>query len=206
MNAAAHGRLPTELIDVWTLAGGARVVVRPVLPQDADLEQALVRALSPASRYQRFLAPVRELPRAWLERLTQLDFHRHVALIAETFDAGGATPVAEARYVVDEATPSQAEFAIVVADDWRRHGIARRLLAMLGCHARAGGLRHLHGETLADNRPMIALARSLGYRAGPQPGDARLVRLTLDLDGDGEHAPCWSAHPAAQRAAPATAY
>jgi acetyltransferase len=198
MNAAAHGPLPTELIDVWRLAGGARVVVRPVLPQDAALEQALVRALSPASRYQRFLAPVRELPPAWLERLTQLDFRSHVALIAETFDAGRATPVAEARYVVDEAEPSHAEFAIVVADAWRRHGIARRLLAMLGCHALASGLRRLHGETLADNRAMIQLARSLGYRAGPQPGDARLVRLALELHGDGDQAPCWAAHPAAQ--------
>ena len=203
MNAAAHGPLPTELIDVWQLPGGGRVVVRPVLPQDADLEQALVRGLSPASRYQRFMAPVRELPQAWLERLTQLDYRRHVALIAESFDAGRAEAVAEARYVVDESQPAQAEFAIVVADAWRRHGIARRLLAMLGCHARAAGLSRLVGETLADNRAMVALARTLGYRARPHPGDARLVQLTLDLGGDGTHAPCWAAHPAAARAAAA---
>lgn len=201
MNAVPQGPLPTELIDVWTLGGGARVVVRPVLPQDAELEQALVRGLSPASRYQRFLAPVRELPQAWLARLTQIDYRRHVALIAETFDGGRAEPVAEARYVVDEADSDQAEFAIVVADAWRRHGIARRLLAMLGCHAQGAGLRRLVGETLADNRAMLSLAHSLGYRAGPQPGDARLVRLSLDLQADAPRAPCWSAHPAAARAA-----
>lgn len=206
MNAAAHGPLPTELIDVWTLPGGARVVVRPVLPQDAELEQALVRGLSPASRYQRFLAPVRELPPAWLARLTQLDFSRHVALIAETFDGGRSEPVAEARYVVDDSDPRQAEFAIVVADAWRRRGIARRLLAMLGCHARAVGVGRLVGETLADNRAMIDLARTLGYRAGPQPGDARLVRLSLELEGDGHRAPCWNARPAVQRGAAAAAY
>lgn len=63
---------PTHLIDVLSLANGRRVTVRPVLPQDAALEQALVRALSPSSRYQRFFAPIRELPADWLRRLTEI--------------------------------------------------------------------------------------------------------------------------------------
>ena len=40
---------PAELIDVVHLDGGKRVVVRPVLPQDADLTGAFFRDLSAPS-------------------------------------------------------------------------------------------------------------------------------------------------------------
>ena len=72
---------PTRLIDVWNTPDGRRVTLRPVLPQDAALEQALVRALSPSSRYQRFFTPIRELPASWLSRMTQIDDLQHLALI-----------------------------------------------------------------------------------------------------------------------------
>ncbi len=189
MTSAA--RVPTELIDVWTAPSGARLTLRPVLPQDADLEQALVRGLSLRSRTQRFMAPIRELSPDWLARLTQLDFEHHVAVIAETFGIDGtALPVGEARYVVDDDDAEAAEFAIVVADAWRRQGIARRLLEALRCHAAAAGIVRLHGETLADNHAMIALARELGFRAAPFPGDARLVALVADLRSTPRAAPC----------------
>jgi len=155
-------RYPTRLIDVWTLRDGRRVTVRPVLPQDEGLEQALVRALSPTSRYQRFFAPIRELPQDWLQRLTQIDYRLHQALIVESFDGDEALAVAEARYVVD-ATGKVCEFAVVVADDWQRLGLARRLLAQLVRVAAEAGLRQMVGEVLATNHAMLSLARSLGF-------------------------------------------
>ena len=114
-------RYPTRWIDVWHLADGRRLTLRPVLLQDAELEQALVRALSPTSRYQRFFSPIRELPSGWLERLTQIDYRLQQAFIVETFVGDQPVAVAEARYVVD-ATGEQCEFAVVVADDWQHLG------------------------------------------------------------------------------------
>ena len=35
-------RYPTRLIEQFALADGRRVTLRPVLPQDAEMEQALV--------------------------------------------------------------------------------------------------------------------------------------------------------------------
>ena len=49
-------RYPAELIDVVRLAGGQRVVVRPVLPQDEDLTTAFFRNLSAPARYDRFMS------------------------------------------------------------------------------------------------------------------------------------------------------
>ena len=172
---------PTRWIDVWHLPGGRRVTVRPVLPQDAELEQAMVRALSPASRYQRFFSPIRELPQGWLERLTQIDYHQQQALIAETFVGEQAVAVAEARYVVD-ATGREAEFAVVVADDWRHLGLARRLLQALLRAAAEAGLQRMVGDVLATNRAMLSLAHSQGFRAVRHPdGGAQVLRVQRNL-------------------------
>lgn len=172
---------PTELIDRWTLADGRRVTVRPVLPQDAELEQRLVRGLSAQSRYARFLSPIRELSPQWLERLTRIDYARHVALVAESFDGHSrARAVGEARYVVD-ASGTAAEFALLTADDWRRTGLGAGMLGMLIGHARRAGLQALYGDVLRDNDAMLGLARRLGFRRGSHPDDARLSRVRLAL-------------------------
>ena len=175
-------RYPTQLIDVWTLHDGRRVTVRPVLPQDAGLEQALVRALSPRSRYQRFFSPLRELPPEWLQRLTQVDYRLHQALIVESFDGGEARAVAEGRYVVD-ATGTACEFALVVADDWQRLGLARRLLGLLTQAAAASGLQQMVGDVLATNQPMLlSLSRSLGFTAMRHPdGGTQVVLVRREL-------------------------
>lgn len=176
---------PTRWIDVWHLPGGRRVIVRPVLPQDAALEQAMVRALSPASRYQRFFAPIRELPAGWLERLTQIDYRQQQALIAETFVGDQALAVAEARYVVD-ASGREAEFAVLVADDWRHLGLARRLLDTLLCSAREAGLQRMVGDVLATNHAMLSLARSLGFQVVRHPdGGAQVLRVQRELSPAG---------------------
>ena len=172
---------PTRWIDVWQLPGGRRVTVRPVLPQDAELEQAMVRALSPASRYQRFFSPIRELPQGWLERLTQIDYRQQQALIAETFTGDRAVAVAEARYVVD-ASGREAEFAVVVADDWRHLGLARRLLRALLRAAAEAGLQRLVGDVLATNQAMLSLAQSMGFQVARHPdGGAQVLRVQKNL-------------------------
>ena len=189
---------PTRWIDVWHLPGGQRVTVRPVLPQDAELEQAMVRALSPASRYQRFFVPIRELPQGWLERLTQIDYHRQQAFIVETFVGDQALAVAEARYVVD-AAGEEAEFAVVVADDWRQFGLARRLLQHLMDSAAEAGLQRIVGDVLATNHAMLSLARSLGFRVQRHPaGGAQVLRVERmlqapDAPGERPTAPVLSA-------------
>jgi acetyltransferase len=190
MNAV---HIPTRLIDVVVLPDGRRVTLRPVLPQDAELQQRLVQALSPASRTRRFFAPIRELPPEWLRRMTMVDHHAHVALIAETFVGREAVAVGEARYVVGD--DGVADFALVVADAWQGHGLGRRLLASLLDHARDAGVQRLVGEVLPDNTAMLALARALGLRVRAHPGDARLVQVVATLQ-----APALTPHPWTPRA------
>lgn len=192
-------RYPASLIDRVPLADGRSVLVRPVLPQDAPLQQRFVQALSARSRYRRFHSALSELSTGTLDYLTQVDYATHLALLAETFDErGDELQVAEARYVRRETARSAgpageggvADFAIAVADEWQGCGLGSRMLEALVASARAAGLQRLEGSVLADNDPMRALVRSRGWRLRRDPEDARLVVAVLDLQPLRQAASC----------------
>ena len=48
-------------------------------------------------------------------------------------------------------------------------------------YAKAEGLRHLHGLVLADNTTMLQMCRELGFAIAPEPGDAGVKRVRLQL-------------------------
>src|SRR5437868_1798701 len=135
-------RYPADLIDVVRLAGGERVVVRPVLPQDEDLTVAFFRNLSAPARYDRFMTSMRELPPEMLRRFTQVDYADHLALVAEVFVDGRETVIAEARYV-RRPESLDAEFAVSVAEAWQGKKLASLLLGKLACRAAAAGVQRI---------------------------------------------------------------
>jgi len=173
-------RYPADLIDVVRLAGGERVVIRPVLPQDEDLTVAFFRDLSAPARYDRFMTLMRELPPELLRRFTQVDYADHLALVAEVFADGRETVIAEARYVRGPDA-SAAEFAVSVAEAWQGKGLASLMLRKLACRATAAGVERIVGETLASNRRMLALARKAGFSitASPEIRGLMLLQKTL---------------------------
>jgi RimJ/RimL family protein N-acetyltransferase len=168
-------RYPAELIDVVWLPGGQRVVIRPVLPQDEELTTAFFGALPAPARYDRFMAPMRNLPPELVKRFTNIDYSGHLALVAEVFEGGREIAVAEARYVRGK-DPSVAEFAVAVAQHWQGQGLASRLLGKLLCHASSSGVQRMVGETLATNDRMLHLARKAGFSIERSP-DVRGVML-----------------------------
>jgi acetyltransferase len=161
-------RYPADLIDVVRLGDGARVVIRPVLPQDEDLTLAFFSGLSVPARYDRFMSHVRELPSELLRRFTQVDYTNHVALVAEVFSGGRETVVAEARYV-RLPDSGDAEFAVSVAEAWQGKGLAKLMLGKLACRAASAGVERIVGETLASNARMLSLARKSGFTILPSP-------------------------------------
>ena len=76
-------RYPAHLIDVIQLAG-RRVVLRPALPQDADLQSAFFAGLSDEARYFRFMTRLSGLTAGLAQRLSDVDHVHHVALLAGT--------------------------------------------------------------------------------------------------------------------------
>ena len=171
---------PAHLIEHWTQEDGRGVTLRPVLPQDDLLAQAFFRALSPESRHSRFFISLSEIPARMLAQLTNVDYVRHMALIAQTVVYGREFQIGEARYVVaDDGT--SAEFAIAVADDWQGAGIGSRLLRALENAARAAGLARLTGDVLGENRKALDFMRQRGFTVQSNREDARLAQVNKVL-------------------------
>jgi acetyltransferase len=157
------------------------VCIRPMAAQDAKALAAMVKAMSAQARYWRFHTGVVELPAAVVERLVRVDPATGIALIATTRGAGATTAVGEARSVAGELGPDSREFALAIADPVQRRGLGERMLRMLIEHAAATGVRHLYGDVLAYNRPMLALAEKLAFTPRTHPSDRRLVRVHRDV-------------------------
>lgn len=173
--------LPPELTQEVRLPNGALITLRPIRPEDADLESEFVHRLSPESRFYRFMAPMGDLSPRMVERFTNLDYAKEMALVAITRGSEGDLQVGVARYsIVDEG--QGCEFAIVVDDAWRGTGLARELmLALIDAARDYHRLETMHGIALAENSRMIALARSLGFATERDPQDARQVIMRLEL-------------------------
>lgn len=148
------------------------MVIRPLRVQDAAAFRAFLERLSPASRYARFQYVVKDVTPQLLRPLLEADPRSHVALAAFQ----DSELVGEARYV---RQGEAAEFALAVADSWRRRGLARRLLEHLLGRARRQGLRRLEGEVLTSNQAMLEFVARAGFSLKPHEEDGRLVRAQI---------------------------
>lgn len=146
--------------------------LRPLTRQDAAHVQAFVRGLSSRSRYERFLAPIAELSPRQLERITA-----GTGLSLGAFDAAERL-VGLAEYA--RSGNAEAEFAIVIADEFQGQGLGAELVGALLEHAKRSGILRLAGVTHTRNRAMRVLARRLGFGVQPDE-DPDLVRMELAL-------------------------
>lgn len=163
-----------------TLRDGRQVTLRAVQPEDAgEIVQAFER-LSPESRYLRFMQHKRELDPQALARGVNPVPGREFALVATVPADDGYDIVGAARYVASKQ-PKTCEFSITVAEDWRGVGLATTLMRRLMLRAKRDGYRAIEGLVLADNLPMLALARYLGFAVLPVPDDSTVCTVRRAL-------------------------
>ena len=96
-----------------------------------------------------------------------------MALIAVMERDGQESELGVARYAINPDGRT-CEFAIVIADAWRRKGIGSRLMTQLMEAAKAHGLKTMEGEILTNNTNMLSLVRHLGFTIRTNPEDAGL--------------------------------
>lgn len=168
---------PADLIE-HAPVGGERLTIRPIRPEDAENHGAFFSRLSPQDIRYRFFSAMRQLPAEQMVRLTQVDYDREMAFVAVR-EAGGDT-VGVARLVCDAENQS-GEFAVIVQADMKGRGLASRLMRRLIDWARARGLRAIIGQVLADNAPMLAFVRHLGFGVRRLPDEPDVMEVRLDL-------------------------
>lgn len=176
---------PSRLVATWQPREGPPVTLRPIRPEDAEMEKAFVKSLSAESRYFRFMDTLRELTPAMLVRFTQIDYDRELAFVATVARDGGEAEIGVCRYVANPDGAS-CEFALVIADDWQRKGLGRRMMTQLIEAARGRGLRAMIGHVLSENRGMLQLCQALGFVISDSPEGPMVKRATLALDAGGK--------------------
>lgn len=167
---------PSHLIERVQLPDGRDLIIRPIRPEDAEMEQTFVRGLSEQTKYFRFMQAIKELSPEMLVRFTQIDYDREMALIGVMHEDGKEVEVGVARYIGRPGGES-CEFAIVVSDQYQNLGIGSRLMRSLMQNARSRGFRTMEGDVLAVNTRMLALVRSLGFRIENDPQDPSVKRV-----------------------------
>ncbi len=163
---------PTGLEQQWPLKGGGVYTIRPIHPDDAEMLQAMVRGLSPESRWYRFASQMPELPARMLARYTLIDYDREMALVAvqkeRQIAADGSEIETEqilgvSRYITNP-DGNTCEFSLVVSDRMAGQGMGSRLMLSVMDVARARGLTEIIGLILANNATMLRLMASLGFK------------------------------------------
>jgi acetyltransferase len=158
---------PTHYVMRWKLKNGAAITLRPIRPEDEPLIVKFHQTLSERSVYYRYFTPLRVEQRVAHERLARLcfiDFDRDMALVAEHT----ATKTDE-RQIIGVGRLSklhganEAEFAIVVSDQWQNQGLGTQLLKMLVQAGRDEGLARITATILPDNREMQQVCRKVGF-------------------------------------------
>jgi RimJ/RimL family protein N-acetyltransferase len=141
------------------LRDGRRVLVRPIRADDeAGLHDAFSR-MSERSVYFRFFSPLKRLPEALAQRLSQVDYRNRFALVAVTPE-GRIVGVARYDRIADH---NAAEVAVAVTDDEQRQGLGSALLLLLAEIARNAGIETFTLIVLPENQSMLSLLRHLGW-------------------------------------------
>lgn len=144
-----------------TLRDGRRVIIRAIRPDDRVALQAAVAQTSPESRFRRFFSYRKDFSEREVAYFVDVDFVRHVALVAVLDPDSAAEIVGGARYIRDDA--GSAEMAFTVIDPVQGQGLGSALLRHLAGLARAAGLRRLTAEVLPENRAMLAVFKHSGF-------------------------------------------
>ena len=171
---------PSHMVVCSRLKDQTQVTIRPVRPEDAQMQQEFVRNLSEESRYNRYMSSIKQLSQSMLVRFTQLDYDREMALAMTRETAQGEEQLAVARYVTDPDNES-CEFALEVADQWQGKGIGFILMSALFDAARDQGLKVMRGEVLSGNKGMLKLMHKLGFASEYHPEDRALMLVTKVL-------------------------
>jgi acetyltransferase len=101
------------------------------------------------------------------ERLTRIcfvDYDRELALVVDRTDpATGEHEILGVGRLSKARGANEAEFAILVSDQYQRHGLGSELLRRLVDAARAERLDRLVADILPDNYAMQRVCQRLGF-------------------------------------------
>ena len=159
---------------------GQAISIRPMRPEDLEIETEFVQSWSAETRYNRLFSAGSYTSPERLQQITRIDYARDMALIATVMLEDREVQIGVARYVLREDNKT-CEFALTVADAWQHRGIGRALMLNLIDSATAAGIETMVGDILSSNTPMLYFMHSLGFTVESTADGPELRRVTRRL-------------------------
>jgi acetyltransferase len=157
---------PRQYVEAWTAADGHQLLIRPIRPEDEPLMARFHAELTEETIYARYFEYFGLSARTAHERLTRVcfnDYDREIALVAEETNPAGERHIVAVGRLSKAHALATAEFAILVADRWQRHGLGAELLRRLVRIGHDEGLERIWADMLAGNLGMRRTAESAGF-------------------------------------------
>jgi acetyltransferase len=175
---------PIQYVQSFANRKGLTFTIRPIRPEDEPLLADFHTRLSEESVYLRYFRAFQLDQRVEHERLTRLcfiDYDRTLALVVtwQNLETGADEMVAVGR-LTRLPDPSEAEFAILVRDDFQGQGLGTVLLEHLLLFGRDEGIDKVSAYMLAANKGMINICKRLGFRFEREDD---LLKAVIDLNG-----------------------
>ncbi len=171
---------PSNYVKEFTNREGLDFTLRPIRPEDEPKMVAFHEKLSEQSVYLRYFRAFNLEQRTEHERLTRIcyvDYDRSIALVVETADpTTGEQAIVAAGRLTRLQNPDEAEFAMLVRDDFQRRGVGTRLLSHLLDFGRDEGIKRVVAYMLPENRGMIEISEKLGFAMGREEDMVKAVK------------------------------
>ncbi|HEY9708680.1 MAG TPA: bifunctional acetate--CoA ligase family protein/GNAT family N-acetyltransferase, partial [Oculatellaceae cyanobacterium] len=175
---------PTQYVTPWTLKDGTPVTIRPIRPEDEPLMVQFHEMLSEQSVYYRYFHLIKLQSRVAHERLTRIcfiDYDREMALVADYQEPEtGMHKILAVGRLSKIHGANEAEFAMLVSDQYQGGGLGTQLLHQLLQVGRDEQLNRIMAEILSDNRAMQQVCQKLGFRIH-RTADASVVMAEIEL-------------------------
>jgi GNAT superfamily N-acetyltransferase len=139
------------------------IQIRAIEPSDRAALRQFYEGLSQDSLNRRFHGACRGIGNGTASQFCGPDHEHREGIVAAlpTDDRGESRIVG--HLCLEPTSPDELEMAVAVADDVRRQGIARALLAASIAWAQAHRIGHLRASMRWNNSAVIALVRTAGY-------------------------------------------
>ena len=142
--------------DVASVAArGGLATLRPLRSEEHEALDAVFDALSPRSRFQRYLTDLPQLTGPMHTALTAIDGHTHIAWLGEI----DGNPAAIGRLI--RVAPRAAEIAFEVVDAYQGRGLGTALLDTLMTVASVSGIDKIQATVLPTNHRSLRLLRAI---------------------------------------------
>ena len=157
---------PRQYVGTHTMRSGEAVTIRPIRPEDEPKLVTFHERLSERSVYLRYASLMKLEQRVAHDRLARIcfiDYDREMALVAERADEQGEDEIIGVGRLTQQPGRNEAEFAMLVIDEFQEEGIGTELLRRLVQVGEDEGLDRITADILQQNRAMQRVCEKLDF-------------------------------------------